>query len=150
MTPTDDQYRAPIMGIDVTTNPDMFVALLDWKLNSPRHLRKKKLTAITRGAHMQRQFTIELRVDYADNDKNEVMRKALQHAARHVYATAVLLADGIKPQVAVFSDDFFSGHEEIKLMDDVIQQGLDETVETAPEGGDTISSELLSAARDGV
>ena len=140
-----DQYDDVIMNIDATTNPDNFVRLLDWKLNSPQQMRKQKLTALTRGAHMQRQFTVELRVDYADNEKNEVMRAALQHAARHVYATAVLLADGIKPQVAVFSDDFFSGHEEIKLLDDVIQQGLDETEST---GDDTISSELMGAMRD--
>ena len=146
MTVPIDPYEKPIMNIDTVTNPDAFVALLDWKLNSPRQARKNKLTAITRGAHMQRQFTVELRVDYADNDKNEVMRSALQHAARHVYATAVLLADGVKPQVAVFSDDFFSGHEEIKLLEDVIQQGLDETGETA--GSDSVSSELMAAMRD--
>lgn len=132
--------------LDVLANPEVLDRLIDWKLHSPRHLRDKmKLTAITRGAHMQRQFTIELRVDYADNEKNEVMRKALQHAARHVFATAVLLADGIKPQVAVFSDDFFSGHEEIKLLEDVIQSGLDSTdlPDEAP-----VSSELMAAVRD--
>lgn len=132
------------MNIDAVANADMFVDLLAWKLASPRHLRKKKMTAIMRGEHMQRQFTVELRVDYADNEKNDAMKKALAHAARHIYATAVLLADGVKPQVAVFSDDFFSGHEEIKLLDDVIQQGLDETNETPTE---EISSELMGAMR---
>lgn len=95
---------------------------------------------------MQRQFTVELRVDYSDNDKNETMRTALQHAARHVYATAVLLSDGVKPQVAVFSDDFFSGHEEIKLLDDVIQNGLQDTNMT--NDTEQVSSELMSAMKD--
>jgi hypothetical protein len=91
---------------------------------------------------MQRQFTIELRVDYADNGKNEAMRKALQAAARHVYATACLLKDGVMPQIAIFSDDFFQGHEEIKLLEDSIQQGIDAL------GGETdqgVSAELAGA-----
>lgn len=97
---------------------------------------------------MQRQFTIELRVDYADPDKNEVMKKALQAAARHMYATAVLLSDsGMRPEIMLASDDFFSGNEEINLLEDTIQQGLDETdlpEEAAP------SSELLAAVRDSI
>lgn len=135
-----------VYHMDIIANSDDFNRLMDWKMKSPRLLQKQKLSALARGAHMQRQFTVELRVDYADNDKNEVMRKALQHAARHVFATASLLADGIKPQVAVFSDDFFSGHEEIKLLNDVIQQGLDETETTA--GDSEISSELMAAVRN--
>jgi len=98
---------------------------------------------------MQRMFSIELRVDYADADKNETMRTALQHAARHVFATAQLLADnGVKPQIALYSDDFFAGHEEIALLEDVIQQGLDQQAggeATANEDG--VSSELAAAVR---
>jgi hypothetical protein len=94
---------------------------------------------------MQRQFTIELRVDYADSEKNIEMKKALQHCARHALATAALLADGVKPQVAIFSDDFFSGNEEIRLLDDEIQQGLDGLDGTAVEEGSGFSSELMDA-----
>lgn len=94
---------------------------------------------------MQRQFTIELRVDYADQEKNEAMRKALQQAARHVYATATLLADGVKPQIAIFSDDFFTGHETIALLEDTIAKGL-EQINEQPGDSDGVSSELLAAA----
>ena len=94
---------------------------------------------------MQRQFTIELRVDYADNEKNDSMRTALQAAARHVYATATLLADAVKPQIAIFSDDFFAGHEQITLLEDTIKAGKEQiggTDETP------VSDELLGAMRD--
>jgi hypothetical protein len=97
-----------------------------------------------RRSKMQRQFTIEIRVDYADNGKSEVMKKAMQQAARHVYATATLLADGVKPQVAVFSDDFFTGHEEIALLEDTIAQGVEAIDATNEE--EKISGELLAAA----
>ena len=94
---------------------------------------------------MQRQFTIELRVDYADNGKNDAMRTALQAAARHVYATATLLADAVKPQVAIFSDDFFSGHEQITLLEDTIKDGLDQIGDTKE---DAPSDELVRAMRE--
>lgn len=104
---------------------------------------------------MQKQFTIELRVDYEDKDKNAVMHKAIQAAGRHVFATATLLAEGVKPQIAMFSDDFFEGHEDIKLFDDTIQAGVDQLDALAPTGlSDTmdggmegVSEELLEAMR---
>lgn len=128
-------------------HPNVIEKIVDWKMGDPRWLSKhRRADAIARGAHMQRQFTMELRVDYADADKNEVMKTALKHAARHVFATASLLADnGIRPEIAVHSDDFFSGHEEIKMLDDVIAQGIEET--SSVDAGE-VSSELLSAARE--
>lgn len=93
---------------------------------------------------MQRQFTIEIRVDYADDGKTAVMKKAMQQAARHVYATATLLADGVKPRAAVFSDDFFTGHEEIALLDDTITKGIEAI--NATDEVEHVSPELLAAA----
>lgn len=101
---------------------------------------------------MQRQFTIELRVDYADQEKNTVMRAAVAAAARHVYATAQLLADQTKPQIAIFSDDFFSGNQQIELLEDVIAKGKDQMQEIgsgeaiAEDTG--ISPELAAAVQD--
>ncbi len=108
-------------------------------------MRHAKLFHIQEEATIQRQFTIELRVDYADNEKNQAMRIACQQAAQHINATAILLADGQKPQIAVFSDDFYSGREEIELIPNTIQAGLD-----AIGGGDapTVSDEMLNAFGD--
>lgn len=94
---------------------------------------------------MQRQFTIELRVDYADSGKNEAMRKALGLAARQLFATAELLADGVKPKIAIMSDDFFVGTEHIQLFDDLIGQAVEKG-----EGGEEapVSDEMLRAMRD--
>lgn len=97
---------------------------------------------------MQRQFTIELRVDYADNEKNDAMRQALTAGARHIYATATLLADNVKPQIAIFSDDFFSGHEQIELLEDVIAQGVQQLEDAGvTQTEEPISAELVAAAR---
>lgn len=91
---------------------------------------------------MQRQFTIELRVDYADNEKNASMQEAVQRAARHVLATAALLADGVKPQIAAFSDDFFTGHKEISVLEDTIAKGKEQI---GADAEDSVSSELTAA-----
>jgi pyruvate/2-oxoglutarate dehydrogenase complex dihydrolipoamide dehydrogenase (E3) component len=111
--------------------------LLDWKLAGVLRQHDKQEEAT-----IQRQFTIELRVDYADNEKNQSMRIACQQAAQHINATAVLLADGQKPQIAVFSDDFYSGREEIELITNTIQAGLDSI------GGDASESQVSDEMRN--
>lgn len=123
-------------------------AIIEWKSGSIAVLKHYHLPTdtITRGAHMQRQFTIELRVDFADAEKLPVLKGVLQQAARHAFATAQLISDNPKStKIAIFSDDFFTGHETIALLEDTIQQGLDATGETS--GSDDISSELANAAK---
>lgn len=118
-----------------------------WKQEEPRFATQSR----RKSRPMQRQFTIELRVDYADNDKNAAMQEAVQRAARHVLATAALLADGVKPQIAAFSDDFFTGHKEIAVLEDTIAKGRQEIsgggIDPAADEG--VSSELLGALAAG-
>ena len=92
----------------------------------------------------QRQFTIELRVDYADEAKNAIMNTAMAQAARHVLATATLLKDGQDPTVAVFSEDFFIGKEDINLMLDAMGEGIRDM----KPGDGAVSQELLDAFAD--
>lgn len=143
ITPRPPRAR---FGIDANPLDEALEALIDWKLQSPKHLRLtgNRMTAITEGKHMQRQFNIELRVDYEDSGKNDEMRKACAAAARHMFAMANLLADGVKPQVSIYSDDYFQGTQAIELMEDTIAEGQEQTgLEDAP-----VSSELLGAVRD--
>lgn len=122
--------------------------LISWRMQHPRMLRNITIGKINKGEpFMQRQFSIELRVDYADNEKNEVMRQALQKAARHMFATAMLLRDTVKPQIAIYSDDFFDGHEAIALIEDDVQKGLDDL---GGEQEETVSSDLMNAMKDGI
>ncbi len=67
---------------------------------------------------MRCQFTIELRVDYADKEKNASIQKACRRAARELYATAILIEDGMKTRVAIYSDDLANGRQPVALMDD--------------------------------
>lgn len=128
-------------------DPVMLDKMIIWKSQGPDGL----LWDTERSKLMNRQFTIELRVDYADAEKNEVMRAALQIAGRHMMATAQLLSDGVKPQIALFSDDFFDGHAEIALIEDTIQQGKDllalQAAGSTADAGETVSSDLLDACK---
>lgn len=120
---------------------------IEWKAGSMGVLKHYRLDTITKGAHMQRQFTIELRVDFADKDKLPELKQTLLSCARHAYSTAQLLSDTPKTtQIAIYSNDFFSPPEEIKLLDDIIAQGKIDT--NMAEGDDTdgsISPELAAA-----
>lgn len=102
-------------------------------------------TTQMKGMTMQRQWTIEARADFADADKNEAITEAVRRAAVHIHATLALLADGQKPQVVAFSDDFFAGHQDIALLEDTIGKGLKEFA-GLQEG--EVSDELMQAARD--
>ncbi len=136
---------------DFTGPTDMLDKLIKWKAGSYGVLKHYRLDTITKGAHMQRQFTIELRVDFADRDKLPELRQTLLHAARHCYSTAQLLSDTPKTtQIAVIANDFFSPPEEIALLEDVIAKGMAQTGMTSePEGADNISDELAAAVTGG-
>lgn len=72
---------------------------------------------------MQKLFTIEVRVDFRDEDKLPLMQTIVQQAARQVIAQAGLLGDVVKPQVAIYGHDYFVGHADIPMFDDDIATG---------------------------
>lgn len=64
-------------------------------------------------------FTIELRVSFKEQEKEDIMREAAKVAAKHLYATALLISDERKPQIMLQGGDFFTAAEEIMLADDI-------------------------------
>lgn len=62
-------------------------------------------------------WTIELRVDFNDASKNKLMEHAIRAMAKEVLATAQLLADNRKPEIAISTSDMFVGSEEIALFE---------------------------------
>lgn len=143
---TNNRFNTPAILAD----PFGLDQLIEWKMGSIRNVtRTRRYDEITEEMKMQRQFTIELRVDFADSEKLGPIKKTLLMAARHCVTTARLIEDNPKSTViAVYSDDFFSGHQEISLMEDLIQEGIDAAAAGLPVE-DTISSELMGALKDG-
>jgi hypothetical protein len=66
-----------------------------------------------------RTFTIELRVDDSDAEHVDIIKDAAKVAAKHLFATALLLPFRHKPQIALTGSDFFATQEEIELADDI-------------------------------
>jgi hypothetical protein len=119
---------------------------IEWKAGSMEVLKHYKTDTIMKGAHMQRQFTIELRVDFADKDKLPELKQTLLQCARHALTTAQLLSDTPKTtQIAIYSNDFFSPPEEINVLEDLIQQGIEATnMQDEPQNGG-IGEDLAAA-----
>jgi hypothetical protein len=141
--------------------------LVEWRLLSPSIARKRYGikdrvpyyvdTYVTpeerlKEGIMQKTYSLELRVDFADKDKFEVMRKLFQQAALHLTAQADLLMDRIPAAAAVFDDDFYSGKQQISMLADTIQQGKDMIgALTTPEAAardDGPSEDLLRELRN--
>lgn len=127
-----------------------FDQLIDWKAGGIAVLKHyNKLDTITRGAHMQVEFTMSLRVDFADRDKIEPLKQTMMQAAAHCLATARLLSDNPKStQISLYGEDFYTGPQEIKLLEDMIAKGLTQIGDDEGEG-EGISSELAGAVKNG-
>lgn len=119
--------------------------LVRWRMNDPRFKTRAQL----RRDKLQRQFTIDLRCDFTDANKNQDMETTLAGVARHLLATAMMLSDGQKPEIAVYTDDAFTGHKTIALLDDTIVQGSKELGLGESVRQDTISQELYDACNVG-
>lgn len=96
---------------------------------------------------MQRKFSIEIKVDFADDGKLPVFTKTVLLHARRLLGTARLIADIPKNvKILVHGDDFLAGQYEIELMQDLLDD-----VEIDAAGNDTaeekISPELLALAK---
>lgn len=128
---------------EALTNPDVLDEIIVWRMNDPRYTDRN---THVKGLPMQRQWTIEARADFADQEKNDVITRAIREAAVHVHATMALLSDGQAPQVVCFSDDFFDGHQEIKLHEDTLGKAIAEHGDQMSGGG--VSQELLQAAAE--
>lgn len=101
---------------------------------------------------MQRSITIELRVDFADTGKKAQMQNLAAHVARMLLGGAKLLCDGKQdPQIVVFSDDFYSGIEEINILNLVGDSDVStlEGFGAAIVREEPVSDELLALANKG-
>lgn len=93
---------------------------------------------------MQRKWTIEIKVAFADEGKLPVFTKTVLLHARRLVSTARMLADIPKNvKVIVHGDDFLVGEQEINLMQDLLDD-VEITEEGIDNAEDKISPELLA------
>ena len=110
-------------GYDPEYVNDLVKSVFVWRMGDPRIRETTR-----RSTDMKRQWNIEARADFADKEKNDLITAAVRRAAVHINAEIALLlmADGAgqKPQVMAYSDDYFTGHAEIALLQDTLGDAL--------------------------
>ena len=98
-------------------NDDGVPSKSDWKVM--RQIAKQLNDLIKWEQIMTRKtYRIELKIDFDDDSRHDIIRGIVQQYARDVMSSAMLLADGRRPVVALGMDDAFVGPEEIALMDE--------------------------------
>lgn len=62
-------------------------------------------------------YVIELKAEFDDETRHAALQKILRRAARQIYTSAMLLNDKerAKPQIALHSEDFFAGTEQLTI-----------------------------------
>ncbi len=105
-----------------------------WMRNDPR-----PYVGYGEDRKMQRQWSIEARVNLSGIEKPEAVIEAVTVAVRNagVHLNAQLALLGVPQEVVMFSDDFFTGHADIAMMQD--------TLGKAVEG---VSDEMLDALKE--
>ena len=67
---------------------------------------------------MRKSITIELKYEGDTDTTNRVMRQAARDAAKILFTQAILVSSGRQPQIAVQSEDYFDGTEQIDIQVD--------------------------------
>lgn len=98
---------------------------------------------------MMRLYTIEIRVDFKDEDKLPLFEKLIVQAGRHVYGQSALLGDGVKPEIVMHAHDFFKGHQDIALFDDAVLAGDHAVEEAAANPSTPVSASAPAGSSEG-
>lgn len=132
-----------IVGAWPDAPPEILAKVLTWFMANPKYMTN---TLLAKGKIMQRQWTIEIRADFNDAEKNDVITECVRQHAVAINATLVLIKDnGQVPQTVCYSDDFFTGHDDIALLENKLGKVLDAHSE---ETGLIVSDEMMQTMRD--
>ncbi len=93
---------------------------------------------------MQREWRLEVRMSFLDKGKNDVIDYTMKVMAARINATIALLADGQKPEVRCWSDDFFTSPKELEYLGSDL--GVDPAVYSPRQ--EEVSDEMLEALKE--
>ena len=65
-----------------------------------------------------RTYTIELRADFVDEDKHDILLEAVREAARTILTTAMMLKDKREPQIMLQTGDMFEKNGDIMIFEE--------------------------------
>lgn len=62
-----------------------------------------------------RTITIELRVDFQENEKYDIVTEAARSSARELLTMALMLKDKREPQISLQSGDMFERNKDLEI-----------------------------------
>ena len=65
-----------------------------------------------------RTYTIELRADFKDEQKFDILLEVVREAARTMISTAQLLKDSRDPSISLETGDMFMREKDLSILDD--------------------------------
>lgn len=63
-----------------------------------------------------RTYTIELRADFVDPEKYDLLMQMMREKAREIMAVAILMQDKRKPQISLQSGDMFERERDLEII----------------------------------
>lgn len=66
-----------------------------------------------------RTYTLELKVHFDEESRYEIVKNHLKEQARETLSVCLLLAGDRTPQIALHSQDFFHGNEDLEITEEV-------------------------------
>lgn len=63
-----------------------------------------------------RTYTIELRADFVEESKHDILLEAAREKARELLSTALLLKDKREPQISLECGDMFERNKDLEIM----------------------------------
>lgn len=70
-----------------------------------------------------RTYTIELRADFQDDEKHDILLQAAREMARQLLATALMLKDKREPQISFSSGDMFERNKDLEILTEADLRG---------------------------
>lgn len=70
-------------------------------------------------------YTIELRADFVDAEKHDILLEAVREAARTMLTTAMMLKDKRDPQIALQAGDMFEKNSDLEIFNEELLEGGD-------------------------
>lgn len=71
-----------------------------------------------------RTYSIELKADFQDDEKHEILLQAAREKARELLAIALMLKDKREPQIAFQTGDMFERNKDLEILTaDDIERG---------------------------
>lgn len=64
-----------------------------------------------------RTITIELRVDFQENEKYDIVTEAARSSARELLTMALMLKDKREPQISMQSGDMFERNKDLEIIE---------------------------------